>query len=309
MPGPNTRLRDFHSVANIAVLAGAVLVCLTGFAAARDVVFAAYNVENYLRMDRGREKKDAPKPEKEVATMLEIIRKSNPDILGVCEVGDRSMFKDLLRRLNAAGLRYDHWEYVEDNPDPRHLALFSRFPIVERNSSGDVSFELNGTRQKVRRGFLDVTVLLREGYTVRLIGVHLKSKRPVPEGEALVRRHEAQLLRERIDRVFDGEPKARLFVYGDVNDTKNEPAVHEIAGRPGSDRYMADLRVADDRGERWTYYWNYADVYSRIDFMFASAVLKRDIVMKRSYIARPGNWPQASDHCMIVATIDPDRHK
>jgi len=285
-----------------------LLACL-GSMRAGEVRFAAYNVENYLRMDRSEGGKNAPKPEDEIAALVGIIRDNDPDILGVCEVGDRSMFEDLSSRLNEAGLHYRYTEYLEDNYNPRHLALFSRYPITARNSSADVPFVLNGTRQKVRRGFLDATVRLREGYEVRFIGVHLKSKRPVPEGEALVRRHEAQLLRERIDQVFDADLESRILVYGDVNDSKNEPAVHEIAGRRGSDRYMADLWLADDRGERWTYYWKSADLYSRIDYIFVSPVLRPDIAMGKSYIARPANWSEASDHCMIVATIDPDRRR
>ena len=32
------------------------------------------------------------------------------------------------------------------------------FPIVARNSRGDVPYELDGKPEKVKRGFLDVTV-------------------------------------------------------------------------------------------------------------------------------------------------------
>jgi endonuclease/exonuclease/phosphatase family metal-dependent hydrolase len=304
----STRLRSGRSLLLLASLAFALpFGAAIRPVGAEEVKFAAYNIENYLRMDRSNGGKDAPKPEAEIEALLGIIRESDPDILGVCEIGDRSMFEDLLRRLNEAGLRYEHSEYVGENPDPRHLALFSRYPIVARNSAPDVPFELNGTRQKVRRGFLDATVRLRDGVDVRFLGVHLKSKRPVPEGEALVRRHEAQLLRKRIDGVLEADPEARILVYGDMNDSKNEPPIHEIAGRRGSERYMADLWVADDRGERWTYYWKYADHYSRIDYLFASPALRPEIVMEKSYISRPANWSEASDHCLIVGTIDPDR--
>ena len=219
------------------------------------------------------------------------------------------MFEDFRRRLETAGLGFKDSEYLGDSPGERHLALFSRFPITSRQSLPDVPYELGGTRQKMRRGMLDVTVRVNKDYLLRLIGVHLKSKRPIPEGQALVRRHEVQLLRERIDRVLKTDPDTNLLVYGDLNDTKNEPTIQEVIGVRGSPRYMMDIWFSDDRGERWTYYWKYADVYSRVDYVFVSRALKPEVVFGKCYIARPPYWSKASDHCMIVATINPERQR
>ncbi len=271
--------------------------------------FASYNLENYLRMSRRGQGENAPKPGREIEALISIIREGRPDILGVCELGDRASFQDFKRRLEAAGLGFKDAEYVGDSPGDRHLALFSRFPIASRQSLPDVPYELDGTRQKMRRGMLDVTVKVEGDYFLRLVGVHLKSKRPVPEGQALVRRHEAQLLRKRIDRILKADPDTNLLVYGDLNDTKNEPTIREIIGVRNSPRYMTDIWISDDRGERWTYYWKYADIYSRLDYVFVSRSLKPEVVFSKCYIARPPNWNDASDHCMIVATIDPERRK
>ncbi len=271
--------------------------------------FASYNLENYLRMKRRGGGENAPKPDKEIEALISIIRAARPDILGVCELGDEEMFEDLGRRLEAVGLKFKDTEYVGDSPGDRHLALFSRFPIASRQSMPDVPYELDGTRQKMRRGMLDVTVKVEEDYFLRLIGVHLKSKRPVPEGQALVRRHEAHLLRKRIDRVLKADPDTNLLVYGDLNDTKNEPTIQEIIGVRNSPRYMMDIWLSDNRGERWTYYWKYADIYSRVDYVFVSRALKSEVVFSKCYIARPSNWNKASDHCLIVATIDPERRR
>jgi endonuclease/exonuclease/phosphatase family metal-dependent hydrolase len=276
---------------------------------AEAIRIASYNLENYLLMNRGGSSAPAPKPEKEIKTLIGIIRAAGPDILGVCELGDRAMFTDFKRRLDAAGLGFKDAEYLEKSPGDRHLALFSRFPIVKRQSVPDVPYELGGTRQKMRRGMLDVTVKVRDDYRLRLIGAHLKSKRPVPEGEALVRRHEARLLRKRIEGILKGDRTTNLLVYGDLNDTKNEPSIQEIMGARGAPDHMWDIWLHDDRGERWTYYWKYADVYSRVDYMFVSRALKPEVVFDECYVARPRSWYEASDHCMIVATIDPEREK
>ena len=99
--------------------------------------------------------------------LVRIIKEINPDILGVCEMGSVERFADFKKRLTAAGLGYVDAEYVAGPDEDRHLALVSRFPIRARNSLTDVGFELNGKPEKVRRGFLDVTVDVTPDYRLR----------------------------------------------------------------------------------------------------------------------------------------------
>src|SRR5450755_2983628 len=76
-----------------------------------ETVFAAYNLENYLRMDR-RGDKDSPKPACEIAALVRIVKEINPDILGVCEMGPRDEFEDFKKRLADAGLGFVDFEFV-----------------------------------------------------------------------------------------------------------------------------------------------------------------------------------------------------
>src|ERR1700749_3695067 len=110
---------------------------------------------------------------------------------------------------------------------------------------------MNGQLQKVRRGFLDVTIQVNAGYRLRLVGVHLKSKLPIPGGEALMRRYEAQLLRKHLERILGADPTVNLACYGDFNDTKNELMFQTITGVRGSGTHMRDLPAADELGDRW----------------------------------------------------------
>jgi len=275
--------------------------------ASDEIVVASYNLENYIRMDRreGNEHlKNAPKPEKEINALIRVITDINPDILGVCEMGTRDLFDDFKTRLKNAGLGYTDFEYV-DGPDPqRHLALVSRFPITSRQSIPNASYELNGQQEKVRRGFLDVTVKINSDYELRLVGAHLKSKlNDVAEGEALVRRSESHLLREHIDEILSKKPDAKLIVYGDFNDTKNEPVIEEIMGTRNSPAHLTDLWLRDKAGDHWTEYWKAADVYSRIDFIFVNRALLPDVVQSKSSVYRSEYWNEASDHRPVVATI------
>jgi len=291
-----------HLIAGLALL----FVALPLGVLAREIVVCTYNLENYVSATPAREGQrygTRAKPEKEMAAAVRIIKEINPDILGVCEMGSPERFEDFKKRLAAAGLGYTDSEYLA-GPDPdRHLALVSRFPIASRQSLPDVPFELNGERQKVRRGFLDVTVQVSPDYRLRLVGVHLKSKLAAPEGEALIRRHEAQKLRQHLEKVMEEDPEVNLAAYGDFNDTKNEPMFQEITGVRGSATYMADLWARDHLGDRWTHYWRTADLYSRIDYIFVSPGLFREVVKNKSTVYRSQDWNEASDHRAVFATI------
>src|ERR1700731_657157 len=182
---------------------GAVgLFWLSGTAICQETVtFAHYNIENYLEMNRrqGSRTEFGPKPESEKKTLVRIIREIHPDILGVAEMGPPDQFEEFQRRLKDAGLEFPFTEYVSGADRDRHLALLSRFRIVERDSEKDLFFDLNGQREPVERGFLDVTLEINPMFRLRVVAAHLKSKLAVPSVEALLRRNEARLLRQHID--------------------------------------------------------------------------------------------------------------
>jgi endonuclease/exonuclease/phosphatase family metal-dependent hydrolase len=276
-------------------------------ALAKDVVFASYNLQNYLKMERrvdGKTVPDAPKPEEEIAAAIEVIQKIAPDILGVTEIGDESMLRDFQGRLKGAGLEYPHREWVPGADPERHQALLSRYPIVASHSRSDVPFELNGTRQRVARGILDVTVQLTGTCQLRLVGAHLKSRRPVPDfDEKTLRAKEAWLVRKHLDGILEAAPDANLLLFGDLNDTKNEYPVKELIGSPKSPGFMRDLFLADSHGYHWTHFWPVADVYSRIDYILVSRRLWPQIAMRLSGISNAGKWFKASDHRAIFTTI------
>ena len=278
---------------------------IAGFAGPGEIVVASYNLENYLHMERrvGGKSVLAPKPEKEIQALIQIIKEINPDILGVCEMGSPDDFEDFKQRLSQAGLGYTHFEYVAGPDQERHLALASRLPITARQSKPDVPFTANGIREKVRRGFLDVTVKISPTEQLRLVGVHFKSKLQGPVDEALLRRNEAHLLRQHTERILALAPDTELLVYGDFNDTKNEPSLQEIMGPRSAPDHLVDLWLADREGDHWTHYWKFADAYERIDFIFVTGNLLAKYDWARSYVYRSEYWNAASDHRPLVAAF------
>lgn len=275
------------------------------------VTLVFYNLKNYLAMERridGEVVEDAPKPEAEVAAVVDALVELKPDILGVCEIGDATFLSDLQERLGEAGLDLPHTELVTAASGfNRNLALLSRFPIVARNSRDDYAYSIDDTRLPFQRGVLDATILLNPRYRLRFVGLHLKSKREVPEADqALMRLNEARLAREHIDRIFEEEPGTNLIVTGDFNDLRIEPPVKELQGRFGSAGYLTSLMLADRFGFRWTHHWGFADSYSRFDYVLYSKGIAAEIDRDSSFIHHWDEWDTASDHRPLVVRIVPE---
>ncbi|MCX6958538.1 MAG: endonuclease/exonuclease/phosphatase family protein [Verrucomicrobiae bacterium] len=276
-------------------------------ASANAVVVASYNVENYLMMPRwvdGHYRSNAGKPVAEKEAVTKMLTLVHPDILGLMEMGDQRQFNDLERRLQEAGMTFSDTEYLQGPDQQRHVALLSRFPIVERHSEGFIPIQVQGKKFYSSRGFLDVTIALPSNLKLRVLCVHLKSKIPVREySQFTFRAAEAAALKAKIETILTSDPTTPLLVMGDFNDTKNSLPIKTILVNPGAPGILTALELHDDRGETWTEYWKGADEYSRIDYIMVNDVLKKRIDTGHSAIERPAFWNEASDHCPVFTTL------
>ena len=289
---------------------------VSGFVSGREetdpepITVVFYNVKNYLAMDRridGEVFENAGKLEAEVNEVVGAILLTAPDILSICETGDESFLEDLQKRLAEGGLDLPHSELVRDSAGyDRNLAVLSRFPIVTSESRDDYTYTLEGKKMAHQRGVIDTKFVINPQYHLRVIGLHLKSKREVPEADqALMRLNEARLAREHIDRHFDEEPGANILVVGDFNDLRIEPPVKALQGGFGRDGFLSSLTLSDQYGFRWTHHWSYADSYARFDYALTSKGLSPEIERDESYIYHWEKWDTASDHRPIVVRITP----
>jgi len=277
-------------------------------AADRDsITFCAYNLQNYLRMERfvkGAREPDQPKPEKQIVAALKFLTEIKPDALGVCEIGDEADLRDLQRRLKEAGLDLPNFEYCHGGDPNRRLALLTRLPIIARNSQTDLKYQIGDQVFPVQRGFLDATLELRPGLELRCVGVHLKSKRPVPDAdESIMRRNEAHLLRKHLDEIITKDPGAKVLLYGDFNEHRHEAPIIEITGTPSTPGGLYELHLRDERDETWTHYWKDADVYSRFDYFFFTKTLAKYMDRKGSHIFDTPDYYDGSDHRPIICHI------
>jgi endonuclease/exonuclease/phosphatase family metal-dependent hydrolase len=275
-------------------------------AKAEPLSFVSYNVENWLTMDRavdGRNRKGAPKPLKERQAVASLIAGAKPDILGVSEIGGVEDVRDLQEFLKRAGHPMPHFHHHRGSDPTRGLALLSRHPIGGTVTRDDLNYRSKGRSHGMQRGILDATVDSPAG-RFRFLGVHLKSKRETDEGDqADMRLNEAHLLRREIDAILREDPRARLVVYGDLNDSRQSPAVRTIHGRGKNPGALLMVALKDSRGHYWTHHWQFQDIYSRLDYVMVSSALRQSVDWDRCKILDGPEVAGASDHRPLLVIL------
>lgn len=273
---------------------------------AETVRIVAYNLHNYSLQPSKDARSSPAKSEREIVAMVAIIAELRPDILGVCEMGSEEDLGDLQQRLKSAEVDLPHREYVNGPDGSRHLALLSRYPMVARQSQAHLHYLMDETLRPLQRGLLDVTVEVHSNYQLRLIGLHLKSQRDTVEADqSMMRRQEAHVVRRYLDGILQVAPQTNVLVYGDLNESKDQPGIREIRGPVGSPMAFRDLTLADDAGEKWTFYHEPTDEYSRLDYVLASPGVSPEVRLKQSGIFGGKEWNEASDHRPLFVTIVP----
>lgn len=295
-----------------------------------------WNVQNFGVTDRfvdNRPVPEAMKPDGEIRAMEMALQRIHPDILGILEViqhPDDLYLKKLRQVLDKAGLQYPFVSTTKNGEDSRiQNVLFSKFPIVkdepltketfralQKSKSTKESVEIS---LRVSRGIVNTVVQVAPHCQVRLMLLHLKSRRLAPDigaedsnepGDAYIRRNEALIVKNAMNRYLDENPKQNLLVMGDFNDVIRSKAVQTLIGRKDASVRIFDLWLKDWSGEWWTHFYSPDKSYERIDYMLVSQPLFHQWVSEKSYIFRKDqNDPPdldvnaASDHRPLVATF------
>ncbi|NJK90914.1 MAG: hypothetical protein HC904_03185 [Blastochloris sp.] len=302
----------------------------------KEVTVCFWNVQNFGVTDRfieGRPQKAAMKPDSEIKSMVAILGRIKPDILGVCEIlqaPEDEYVKLFIKTLKDAGLDYPHQATVVGE-DKRIQTLFlSRFPFASVEPLNTETFEASQTdaktkvvtklQLKVGRGINNVVIQVTPEFRMRTMMVHLKSKRPYPEldqsnpgepGDSFVRRNEALILKNAMNRYLAEKPEEPLLVMGDFNDTIRSRALQTVLGPKDASVRIFDLWLTDYFGDWWTHFYIPDKSYERIDYMFVSEPLFRRLVKEKSLVYRGNqtdpaqfNSYAASDHRALVAVFN-----
>ncbi|MFN5580768.1 MAG: endonuclease/exonuclease/phosphatase family protein [Akkermansiaceae bacterium] len=258
--------------------------------------FVTYNLKNWLTSSQNPEKSNESKN-----AIVEILIASDADIIGLSEIGSEADVLEIQKLLKQTGKDLPHFYHTGGTDPIRHLAILSRFPIV---STTQPEITITGTEHSMLRGILDASIQIQD-QTIRFIGIHLKSKRIVPDyDQEELRIHEAEHVRKYIDSIFSKNPETHLIAYGDFNDHIESLSTKTILGNYRSQNHLTPIHISDQNGDNWTHYFGSQDSYSRIDFITVSKSLKPIINQKKSRIITTPNWQKASDHRAIMVSFD-----
>lgn len=102
------------------------------------------------------------KPVEAREAIVELVRQSGAEIVGLSEMGGEAAVRDLQMRLKRKGVQLPHKVLVMRDGEDRGLALLSKYPIVSNRSVTDVPVPGEPKRRKTMlRGILDATVKCR----------------------------------------------------------------------------------------------------------------------------------------------------
>lgn len=261
-----------------------------------------YNLRLYGDDDRdGSGSAHEPKPEAERAAIMAVLLAARPDVLAMQEMGGPEYFDSFREELKARGLDYPHADYLHRGRQQANLALLSRFPIVAREPhTGDV-YRIGPAQLHVTRGFLDATLAVHSNYTFRILVAHLKSKLYHQLGQTEMRRNEARLLNNHVRAALKENPQINLLVVGDLNDTPESAALHEVRGERAP--CLEDARPADALGDVWTHFAAKWDEYARLDYILISRGMQPELVRGKTCAIRHPLMLQGSDHRPLMAVF------
>jgi len=278
------------------------LTLLLGTVGADTLKVATYNLRNYLATDRwveGRYLSDLPKPEIEKAALREVLRSVAPDIVILQEMGEGAHLTELQLDLKNEGLDYPYQYLAEGSDQDRHLALLSRIKPLELKTHKDLEFDYFGETIPVKRGMLEAIFEVGE-QRWKIYGLHLKSKwsdnKEDPSSDSR-RRAETLACRKRILQQSKQDGLSYI-IMGDLNDSKRNAPVRLFLKR-GGETLTTMLDCNDERGHRWTHYYEQQDEYRRVDYILMQTDFPAAVVEDRGYIFDGPNALIASDHRLV----------
>ncbi len=290
----------------ISIILSLVLGCaMSELAWAEDesLVIATYNVRNYLSMDRrvdGKWRPDYPKSEKEKQVIRDSIRKVNPDILALQEIGSLGHLKELQLDLENEGLNYEGLAILEaGDPDRRVAALWKDTATIEVRNHTDLTLRYFNKTIPVKRGLLELKVK-KDALSFSLFIAHLKSKyTDNPEDPLSLKRRtlEARSIRNRILALYPDPRVERFLVIGDLNDGPNTAPLRAFHKR-GNTAICDRIACFDQHGLTWTHYYKKQELYSLVDYFLKSPGFD-EIEGITGSILGSENYYEGSDHRLV----------
>ncbi len=238
------------------------------------------------------------KPREELERVAATIRKLNADVLALQEVESRGYLQRFVE-VFLSDMGYREVVHFEGNDDRGiDVCLLSRLPVGVVRSHRHLEFSdaSVGTR-RFERDVLAVELLPTNADPFEVWVVHLKSNyggRPHAEP---IRLAEAKIVRGLLDSRLRENPKARIILCGDFNDTWDSPTLKTIRGS-GEQAMLTDAERELSAG-RVTY--NQEPHRTMIDFILWSPALRGQYVADSYTVTEGSVASSGADHNPVAA--------
>lgn len=164
----------------------------------------------------------------DVARVITAIGEWNPPALvGLCEVENDTVLRDLTRRSPLKELNYRY--VMTDSPDLRGIdvALLYQRDLFKLLSSRSISVPPLG-HHRPTRDLLHVSGLLLTGDTLDIFVCHLPSRSGGAKESEPYRLHVARQLRVETDRILHSRFHPQVIIMGDFNDYPTNRSIRKI---------------------------------------------------------------------------------
>ena len=163
-----------------------------------------------------------------------------PALVGLCEIENDAVMKQLLYGGGLINAGYDYVHY--ESPDPRGIdvaLLYNRFvvKILEQRAVSLSNHEL-GLRT---RDALYVKMIYAGFDTLHVVVNHWPSKYGGEKASEPRRNYAAATVRQLCDSIMSSDNNARIILMGDLNDDARANAVYNILGAKKHDDKMGNL--------------------------------------------------------------------
>ena len=237
------------------------------------------------------------KPREELERLANVIREINADVLALQEVESRGYLRRF-RDVFLADMGYRNLVHFEGN-DTRGIdvCLLTRLDVGPVTSYRHLRFkDDNGTTRGMNRDILRVQLEAADK-PFEVWVLHLKSNSGGKDVNRPIRMGEVKEIRRQLDKVLQANPRARIVVCGDFNDTHESTTVQGIAGR--GNNALVSFWPETPETDRITY--NLEPYRSMIDFIFCSREMAKSYI-KGTYRVRSGSLEEVgSDHNPVIA--------
>ncbi|MEY8868173.1 endonuclease/exonuclease/phosphatase family protein [Meridianimaribacter flavus] len=183
-----------------------------------------------------------------------------PAIVGLAEVENKRVLKDLLASKDLQSINYDYVHYNSLDERGIDVALIYNKDVFTVNSSETFNVFITDEDGEIdfTRDVLLVSGMLG-GEEIHIIVNHWPSRREGEEASLYKRVLAAQKNIEVVNRLKQENPNSKIIVMGDFNDNPDDDSVEELVAGANLYNPMQNLRSIDKGSLNHDFNWNVFD--------------------------------------------------